>query len=61
MNYLHSDNIALDERPKYKGELVKAAANSIWERDKLLQAPVPKPIRPGSQEFMKINSKGSSC
>jgi hypothetical protein len=61
MNHTHSDNLALDDRPKYKGKVVKAATNSVWERDSLLQAPMPEPVRPGAEEFKKIGSRGSSC
>jgi hypothetical protein len=59
--FLRSDNVVLDDKPRYKGEIVKSAQNSIWERDKLESAPAPKPVRPGANEFVKIQSRGASC
>jgi len=59
--YLHSDDIALDEKPRYVGIKVPPRRDDLFARDKWLTAPMPEPIRPGSTEFVRVHSRGTPC
>lgn len=59
--YLHSDDIVLDNAPKYKGVIVPPRRDNLFERDAMLSAPAPVYVRPGAQAALVIPSKGTSC
>ena len=59
MNYLKSDNVVLDDRPRYVGEIVKARQEAPQVIEPLPQQPTPQ--RRGSDQHLSIPSRGFGC
>ena len=61
MKYATSDNVALDDKPRFEGQRALPVQDNVFKRDVLKAAPLPTPQRPGSESFLTFKSKGLSC
>lgn len=61
MKYATSDNVALDDKPRFEGQRALPVQNNVFKRAVLPAAPAPGALRPGSTDFLTFKSKGLSC